>query len=113
MKIRFSIVSPDIVAPVRAEIDVLLRAVNAGNMDDVDAATTKLLELTVGCRSVDLSEAEWRMFLNGIRGKNPAFQSSYLLPSEVCASIFPTITASDYVLELPIDGDAGEEELDV
>ncbi|PIX99931.1 MAG: hypothetical protein COZ23_09580 [Hydrogenophilales bacterium CG_4_10_14_3_um_filter_58_23] len=113
MKIRFAIVSLDLLAQVRAEVDILLRAVNSGDMDGVDAVTQHLLELTVDCRSIDLSEDEWRTFLNGIRSKNPAFQSKYLLSGEVCASIFPTITANDYVLELPIDGDSGEEEVDV
>lgn len=108
MKIRFAIVRPDILAQVRAEVDILLRAVNAGDMDGVDAATAHLLELTVDCRSIDLSEVEWRTFLNETRTKNPEFESSYLLPGEVCVSLFPTITAGDYVLELPIDGEEGE-----
>lgn len=113
MKIRFAIVSPDLLAQVRAEVDILLRAVNAGDMDGVDAASAQLVELTVDCRSIDLSEDEWRTFLNEIRAKNPEFESKYLLPGEVCVSLFPTITAGEYVLELPIDGDMGEEEVDV
>jgi hypothetical protein len=113
MRIRFAIVSSDLLSQVRTDVDILLRAVNAGDMDGVDAATEHLLELTVDCRSIDLSEDEWRTFLNEIRAKNPAFESSYLLPGEVCAPLFPTITAGDYVLELPIDGDMGEEEVDV
>lgn len=43
MKIRFAIVSPDILAQVRLEVDLLLRAVNIGDMDGVDAATAQLL----------------------------------------------------------------------
>lgn len=113
MKIRFAIVSSDLLAQVRAEIDILLRAINAGDMDSVDAATEHLLELTVDCRSIELSEDAWRTFLNEIRAKNPAFESSYLLSGEDCVSLFPTITAGDYVLELPIDGDTGEGEVDV
>jgi len=113
MKIRLSIVSPDIFAQVHAEVDILLSAVNAGDMEGVDIATEKLLVLTADCCSVDLSEEEWRMFLNGIRSKNPAFKSNYILQGLVCATIFPTVTANDYVLELPIDGDAGEEEAGV
>lgn len=113
MRIRFAIVSLDLLAQIRAEVDILLRAVNAGDMDGVDAATEHLLELTVDCRSIDLSEDEWRRFLNEIRGKNPEFKSNYLIPGEVCVSLFPSITAGDYVLELPIDGDMGEEEVDV
>ena len=113
MKIRFAIVSPDILAQVRAEVDMLRSAVNAGDMDGVDAVTAKFLVLTTDCRSVDLSEVEWRVFLEGIRSRNPAFQSNYLLPSEVCADIFPTVAANAFVLELPIDGEIEMEDVDV
>src|SRR5271166_4515639 len=109
MKIRFAIVTPDILAQVRAEVEKLRSAVNAGDMDGVDAATAKLLALTTDCRSVDLSEEEWRVFLEGIRSRNPAFQSNYLLPGEVYADILPTVAANDFVLELPIDGEAEKE----
>ena len=113
MKIRFAIVNSDLLAQVRAEVDVLLHAVNSGDMDGVDAATAHLLKLTVDCRSIDLSEDEWRTFLNGIRIKNPEFKSNYLLPSDICVPLFPNISIGDYVLELPIDGDMEEEEADV
>ena len=113
MRIRFAIVSSDLLAQVRAEVDVLLRAVNTGNMDGVDAATAHLLKLTVDCRSIDLSEDEWRTFLNEIRVKYPDFESNYLLPGTICEPLFPAITAGDYVLELPIDGDMEEEEANV
>lgn len=108
MKIRFSIISPDILAQVRSTVDLLSHAVESGNMDVVDITTDKLLALTAGCHSIELSEKEWRVFLDGIRSKNPEFQSNYLLPGEICTSIFPTVTATDCVLELPIDGDEGE-----
>lgn len=113
MKIRFSIVNSDLLAQVRAEVDVLQRAVNAGDMDRVDAATAHLLKLTTDCRSIVLSEDEWRTFLNEIRVKNPDFKSNYLLPGDVCASLFSAIEESGYVLELPIDGDMGGENADV
>ena len=109
MKVRFAIVGPDILTQVRAEVDMLRSAVNAGDMDGVDVATVKLLALTTDCRSVDLSEEEWRVLLKGIRSRSPAFQSNYLLPGEVCAAILPTVTANDFVLELPIDGEAEKE----
>lgn len=109
MKIRFAIVRPDILVQVRAEVDMLQSAVNSGDMDGVDAATAKLVALTADCRSVDLPEEEWRAFLDGIRSRNPAFQSNYLLPGEVCADILPTVAANDFVLELPIDGEAEKE----
>ena len=113
MKIRFAIVNSDLLAQVRAEIDALLCAVNAGDMDGVDAATALLLKLTAGCNSIDLSEDEWRTFLNEIRVKNPEFKSNYLLPGDICAPLFPAIADGDYVLELPIDGDMEEEKVDV
>ena len=114
MKIRFAIINHDLLAQVRAEVDVLLRAVNVGDMDGVDASTTRLLELTVNCRSIELSEQEWRAFLNELRVKNPEFESSYLLPGTICAPLFPKLSvADDYVLELPIDGDMEEEEANV
>ncbi len=113
MKIRFAIVNSDLLAQVRAEVDVLLHAVDSGDMDGVDSATAHLLKLTVDCRSIDLSEDEWRTFLNEIRVKNPDFKSNYLLPGDICAALFPEIADGDYVLELPIDGDMEEETVDV
>ena len=109
MKIRFAIVRPEIHAQVHSEVDMLQNAVNAGDMDGVDGATANLLALTADCQSVDLPEEEWRAFLDGIRSRNPAFQSNYLLPSEVCADIFPTVAANAFVLELPIDGASGKD----
>lgn len=113
MKMRFSIISPDTLAQVRSEADKLTSAVNAGDMDGVDIATENLFVLTANCRSVDLSEEEWRLFLDGVRSKNSAFISNYILPGSACDTIFATVTAYDYVLELPIDGDEGEEEAGV
>jgi hypothetical protein len=109
MKIRFAIVRPNILAQVRAEVDLLQRAVNAGDMDSVDTATAKLLAWTSDCQSVNLTEEKWHAFLNGIRSKNPAFQSNYLLPGEICVEILPTVAINDFVLELPIDEEPGEE----
>lgn len=109
MRIRFAIVSPDILAQVRAEINMLQHAVNSGDMDGVDDTTEKLLVLTTDCHSVDLTEEEWRVFLSKIRSSIPGFQSNYLLPGEVCVSILPTVTAQDSVLELPFDEETGKE----
>lgn len=111
--IRFAIVSSDLLEQVRAEVDVLQIAVNAGNMDRVDSATGRLLAMTVDCRSIDMPENEWRTFLNDTRSKNPEFKSDYLLPGDTCAHLLPTIAAGDYVLELPIDTDMVEESIDV
>lgn len=113
MRIRFTIVSVGLLAQVQAKVNALQHAVDIGDMDGVDAATVQLLELTVDCRSVELSEEEWRVFLSEIRAKNPDFKSTYLLPGYLCARLFPNIAAGDYVLELPIDADVEEESSDV
>jgi hypothetical protein len=113
MKIRLTMVGRHVAAQVRAEVDALRRAVDAGDMDAVDAATASLLELTVDCRSVDLSEEHWRTLMNNIRSKAPDFESRYLLPGELFVSVFPGAAADDHVLELPIDSAAGEDETDV
>jgi hypothetical protein len=108
-----SIVSAELAAEVQSEVDRLRHAVEVGDMDTVDAATARLLILTADCRSVELSEEEWRAFTNDIRTRDPAFESNYLLPGALCASLFSTIGASEQVLELPIDGDTDEDEIDV
>lgn len=113
MKIRFSIISPDLLVEVRAGVEMLVQAVNVGDMDKMDNATTNLLSLTSACHSIELTEKEWRFFLDEIRSKNPAFQSGYLLPGEFFSSIFPAAAAGDYVLELPVDGGEDGEESDV
>lgn len=108
MKVRFSIVDPDILTPVRDAVDLLKHAVNNGHMDDIDAATAQLLALTADCQSIDLSEEDWRAFLNGIWKGNPRIESSYLLPGAVCVSLFPTIAADAQILELPMDDEMGD-----
>lgn len=109
MRIRLAIVNPRILAPVRIEVDRLRSAVDTGDLDGADAATETLLALTADCHSVDMSEEEWRAFVEGIRSQEPGFRSDYLLPGDVCAGIFPTVAATDFVLELPIDGESGKE----
>ena len=109
MKIRFTIVRPDILAQVSAEVDTLQSAVNAGDMDGVDTATAKLLKWTSDCQSINLSEEKWRAFLNGIRIRNPEFQSNYLLPGDICVEILPKVATSNFVLVLPIDEEPEEE----
>ena len=103
MKIRLALVSENLLAEVGREVEMLRAAVDAGDMDAVDAVTTKLLATTARCRSVDLSEKEWRDFLEGVRSGDPAFESAYLLPGEVCTPVLPTAAHGDFVLELPID----------
>lgn len=109
MKIRFTLVCPDTFKQVRAKVELLQSAVKVGDMEKVDTVTESLLASTRECPSVDLSEEDWRAFLDGIRKSNPEFQSNYLLPAEICAKIFPTVTTEDYVLELPIDEELEKE----
>lgn len=104
MKVRFAIVDPDILTPVRDAVDLLKHAVNNGHMDDIDAATAQLLALTADCQSIDLSEEDWRAFLKN----HPRIESNYLLPAAVCVSLFPTIAADAAVLELPMDDEMGD-----
>ena len=108
MKVRFAIVEPAILEQVRAGVEQLQRAVDTGDMDDVDEATAHLLNLTAGCRSIDLSEEEWQTFLKEIRREDPDFESRYLLPSKLCASLLPGIVTDAHVLEIPMDDDSGD-----
>lgn len=108
MKVRFAVVEPAILEQVRAGVEQLQRAVDTGDMDDVDETTAHLLELTAGCRSIDLSEERWQRFLSEIRREDPDFESRYLLPGESCASLLPGISTDAYVLEIPMDDESGE-----
>lgn len=109
MKIRFAIISPDLLEQVRSQVDELSKAVSAGDPDGMDTATEKLLTLTADACAVELTEEQWHVFLDEIRTMEPDFQSSYLLPGPVCASILPAVTVDDYVLELPVDDDTDAE----
>lgn len=100
MKVRFAIVGSDLLAQVRAEIDALLSAVNAGDMDGVDAATALLLKLSADCSSIDLSEDEWRKFLNKNSAEESRFQIQLSFAWRYLRPLFPAVAASDYVLEL-------------
>jgi len=113
MKVRFAIVGSELLAQVQNGVEILLRAVNAGDMDGVDTATEHLLALTIDCQSIEMSEHEWRVFLSKIRTNNPEFESGYLLPALICTDLFPEIGSSDYVLELPVDGNMKGESMDV
>ncbi|MDD0981104.1 hypothetical protein [Pseudomonas shahriarae] len=108
MKVRFAIVDPDILTQVLAAVDLLKHAVNNGHVDDMDTATAQLLALTAECQSIDLSEEDWRAFVNGVWKGHPRIESSYLLPGAVCVSLFPTIAADAQVLELPMDDETGD-----
>ena len=103
MRIRLAIIPHDYLARVRPLVDALRNAVNAGDMDGMDAATGKLMDVTAMEHSIDLSEEEWRRFLAEIRATYPAFQSDYLLPGEVCSRLFSNITSETMVLQLPME----------
>ncbi len=103
MRMRLVVIPPDDLARVRPLVDALRNAVNAGDMDGVDAVTDKLMSLTSAEHSIDLSEEEWRRFLAEIRINDPAFQSDYLLPGEVCSSLLSNLASETVVLQLPVD----------
>lgn len=109
MKIRLAVISPDDVAGVLRLTGDLCTAVNAGDMDGVDAVTQKLLAVTAKMRSVDITEAEWRRFLAEVRARNAAFQSDYLVPGELCSQFFPEATTETKVLQLPFTEREGDD----
>jgi len=113
MKIRMTRIGPDLAIAVQSEVDLLRQAVDTGDMDGVDAATARLLTLTADRPSIEFAEQAWQALTNEIRSTDPGFESGYLLPGELCRALFPTIGASEQVLELPIDGDVEEDEIDV
>ena len=101
MKIRLAVIPPDELTVVMRLTGDLRTAVNAGDMDGVDAATEGLVAVTVKTRSVDITEEEWRGFLAEVRARNAAFQSDYVVPGQLCAQFFPDATADTMVLQLP------------
>lgn len=103
MRIRLVVIPFEDLARVRPLVDALRSAVNAGDMDGMDAATEKLMDLMSLDHSIELSEKKWRIFLAETRAKNPAFQSDYLLPGDVCSPLFPNVTSETVVLQLPVD----------
>ena len=103
MRIKLAVIPPDDLTGIMHLVGDLRNAVNAGDMDGVDAATGKLMALTAKTRSIDLSEEEWRRFLADVRAKNTAFQSDYLVTGELCTQYFPDATAETMVLNLPLD----------
>lgn len=109
MKIRFALIPLVELARIQPLVDALRTAVNAGDMDGIDKSTAELATLTAGAQAAELSEEEWRRFLGEIRGKNPAFQSDYLLPSEVCSSLFAKAVPGAMVLQLPLDDKEGDD----
>ena len=101
MRIRIALIPPDDMAGVMCLAGDLRGAVNAGDMDGVDAATGKLMAATAKMRSVDITEEEWRRLLTAIKAKNSAFQSDYVIPGQLCSRLFPDATADTMVLQLP------------
>jgi hypothetical protein len=101
MKIRLAVIPPDDLAGVMRLTGDLRSAVNSGDMDGVDAATEKLMVVTAKMRSVDITEQEWRRLLAGVRDRNAAFQSDYLVSGELCSPFFPEVMADTMVLQLP------------
>jgi hypothetical protein len=108
MKIRLAVIPPDELAAVMRLTGDLRTAVNAGDMDGVDAATEKLVALTAKARSVDITEGEWRGFLAEVRAQNAGFQSDYVVSGKFCTQFFPDATADTMVLQLPFTEREGD-----
>ena len=108
MKIRLAVIPPDEFTDVMRLTGDLRTAVNAGDMDGVDAATEGLLAVTTKTRSVDITGEEWRGFLAEVRARNAAFQSDYVVPGEFCTQFFPDATADTMVLQLPFTEREGD-----
>lgn len=104
MRIRLSLIPPDDLAAVIRLTGHLRNAVNAGDMDVVEAATEQLLAITAKMLSVDISESEWRRFLGVVRTNNAAFQSDYVVPGFLCSRFFAGETTDAMVLQLPFAG---------
>ena len=109
MKIRLAVIPADDLAGVMTLTGDLRSAVNAGDMDGVDAATEKLMEVTVRMRSVDITEKEWRRFLAEVRAQNAALQSDYVVPGHLCSQFFSGMTADTMVLQLPFTESGGDD----
>jgi len=103
MKIRLAAIPFDALGKVRPLVDVLCRAVKAGEMDDMDKATGELLALTADAPAVRLDEDEWRGFLAEVRTRTPEFRADYLISGEVCSRYFPGATSATMVLQLPVE----------
>ena len=101
MKIRLAVIPPDELTNVMRLTGDLRSAVNAGDMDGVDAATKELIAVTAKARSMDITEEEWRIFLTQVRAENAAFESDYVVPGQLCSRFFPDATSDTMVLQLP------------
>ncbi|MFA4943301.1 MAG: hypothetical protein WC789_01200 [Lentisphaeria bacterium] len=109
MRIRLAVIPPDDLADVIRLTGHLRNAVNAGDMDVVEAATEELLAMTAKTRSVDISESEWRSFLAEVRSNNAAFQSDYVVPGNLCSQFFPGETTDAMILQLPFAEREGDD----
>lgn len=103
MKIRLAVIPVEDLPRVRIVVDSLRDASNSGDMGGVDAMTEELLSLSGSLQYIDLEEKQWRDWLAEIRTAIPAFQSDYLISSDLCSGYFPAATSETVVLQLPID----------
>jgi len=102
MTVRLVIIQNNDLASVSPVVEKLRNAVDAGNMKSMNDATGKLLSLTDGKQSVDISEAEWRKFTAKIRTKNPGFKADYILSGEFFSGYFSNMKPGTMVLQFPL-----------
>lgn len=103
MKIRLFAVPTEYLPSVHIETDLLRRAVDAGNMEAMDAITEKLTSLSNQRSFVDLSEEEWKRVLKEIRAKDQTYQSDYLVPGKYLQRFFSGDVSGATLLQLPIE----------
>jgi hypothetical protein len=109
MRVRLAVIPPDELTVVMRLTGDLRSAVEAGDMDGVDAATEKLVAVTAKTRSVDITEEDWRRFLAAVRARNAALQSDYVVPGQLCSQFFPDATVETMVLQLPFTEREGDD----
>ncbi len=110
MKIRLAIIPPNNLDSIVHLASDLRCAVNAGDVDGVDAVTEQLMVVTTNMRSADISLKKWHKFLNEIRIKDATFQSDYIASGRFFSPFFPEATEETIVLQFPL---AEQEDNDV
>ena len=103
MTVRLTVIQNNDLAGISPAVEKLRGAVDTGNMKSMNDATEKLLSLTAGKQSVDITEAEWRKFAAKIRTKNQGFKADYILSGEFFSGYFSDMKPGEKVLQVPFE----------
>ena len=103
MIIRMVSIQNNDLAAVSPAVETLRGAVAAGKMKSMNEATEKLLSLTAGKPSYDISEDEWREFIAKIRIKEPHFKADYILSGEYFSGYFSNMKPETMVIQFPVN----------